>query len=131
MDIFWKALGSVLISAILSILLDRQSRDFSLLLTLAASAMAALAAGKLLSPVIRFLGQLEALGGLSNEALLVLMKIFGMGIAGELASSVCTDAGNASLGKSLSFLTNAGMIYLSLPIFSSLTDIIVQILGEV
>lgn len=131
MDIFWKALGSVLISAILSILLDRQSRDFSLLLTLAASAMAALAAGKLLSPVIRFLGQLEALGGLSNEALLVLMKIFGMGIAGELASAVCTDAGNASLGKSLGFLTNAGMIYLSLPIFSSLTEIIVQILGEV
>ena len=131
MEVFWKTLGAVLISAILSILLDRQSRDFSLLLTLAASAMAALAAGKLLSPVIRFLGQLEALGGLSNEALLVLIKIFGMGIAGELAASVCNDAGNASRGKGLSFLTKAGMIYLSLPIFSSLTDIIVQILGEV
>lgn len=131
MEVFWKTLGAVLISAILTILLERQSRDFSLLLTLAASAMVALAAGKLLSPVLRFLGQLEALGNLSNEALLVLIKIFGMGIAGELAASVCTDAGNASLGKSLSFLTNAGMIYLSLPIFSSLTEIIVQILGEV
>ena len=131
MEIFWKTLGAVLISAILTILLEKQSRDFSLLLTLAASAMVALAAGKLLSPVLRFLGQLEALGNLSNEALLVLIKIFGMGIAGELAASVCNDAGNASLGKSLSFLTNAGMIYLSLPIFSSLTDIIVQILGEV
>ena len=93
MEIFWKTLGAVLIGAILTILLEKQSRDFSLLLTLAASAMVALAAGKLLSPVLRFLGQLEALGNLSNEALLVLIKIFGMGIAGELAASVCTDAG--------------------------------------
>ena len=41
MDIFWKTLAAVIISAILTLMLDRQSRDYSLMVTLAASAMEA------------------------------------------------------------------------------------------
>lgn len=131
MDVFWKTLAAVLISAILTLMLDRQSRDFSLMVTLAASAMISISAARFLSPVISFLGRLEALGGLTNDTLLVLIKIFGMGIAGEISCSVCSDAGNASLGKGIQFLTNAAIAYLSIPVFSSLMDCVVQILGEV
>ena len=131
MDVFWKTLAAVLISAILTMMLDRQSRDFSLMVTLAASAMISISAARFLSPVISFLGRLEALGGLTNDTLLVLIKIFGMGIAGEISCYVCSDAGNASLGKGIQFLTNASIAYLSIPVFSSLMDCVVQILGEV
>lgn len=129
MDFFYKTLGAALVSALLSLMLERQNRDFSLLVTLAASCMVLMAAAKLLDPVITFLGKLEALGSLSSEMLLALIKIFGIGMAGEIAASVCTDAGNSSLGKGLQFLTNAAIFYLSIPVFSSLTDIILQILG--
>ena len=131
MEAFWKTLAAALLSALLTLLLDHQRRDFSMMSTLAASAMVFLTAARLLSPVIRFLGQLEQLGGLSNDTLLVLIKCFGMGIAGEIACSVCSDAGNASLGKGLQFLTNAAILYLSIPVFSALMDCVVQILREV
>lgn len=131
MDIFWKTLGAALISTILVLVLERQNRDFSLLVTLAASIMIAIAAGKLLEPVIDFLGELEDLGNLSGDMLLCLIKVFGIGMTGEIASSVCSDAGNSSLGKGLRFLTNAAILYLSIPIFSSLTDLFLQILGDV
>lgn len=131
MDLFWKTLGAALISTILVLVLERQNRDFSLLVTLAASIMIAIAAGKLLEPVIDFLGELEDLGNLSGDMLLCLIKVFGIGMTGEIASSVCSDAGNSSLGKGLRFLTNAAILYLSIPIFSSLTDLFLQILGDV
>lgn len=131
MDLFWKTLGAALISTILVLVLERQNRDFSLLVTLAASIMIAIAAGKLLEPVIDFLGELEDLGNLRGDMLLCLIKVFGIGMTGEIASSVCSDAGNSSLGKGLRFLTNAAILYLSIPIFSSLTDLFLQILGDV
>lgn len=131
MEAFWKTVGAVLLSAILTLVLERQNKDFSLLITLAASAMVTLAASRLLEPVLDFLGQLEALGGLSSDLLLSLIKIFGIGMTGEIAASVCTDAGNSSLGKGLRFLANAAMLYLSIPVYTALTDLFLQILGEV
>ncbi len=131
MELFWKTLSAALVSAILVLILERQNRDFSLLVTLAASAMIAIAAARLLEPVIDFLGELEALGDLSSDMLLALIKVFGIGMTGELAASVCADAGNSSLGKGLHYLTNVAILYLSIPIFSSLTDLFLEILGDV
>lgn len=131
MELFWKTLSAALVSAILILVLERQNRDFSLLVTLAAAGMIAIAATRFLEPVIDFLGELEALGDLSGDTLLSLIKVFGIGMTGEIAASVCSDAGNSSLGKGLRFLTNAVILYLSIPIFSSLTDLFLEILGDV
>lgn len=131
MELFWKTVGATLISAILTLVLERQNRDYSILLTVAASAMVSIAAAKLLEPVLVFLGQLEAMGGLSSDLLLSLIKVFGIGMTGEIAASVCNDAGNSSLGKGLHFLANAAILYLSVPVFSSLTELFLQILGDV
>lgn len=131
MDLFWKTVGAALISAILTSLLERQNRDYSIMLTVAASAMVSIAAAKLMEPVLSYLGQLEALGNLSNDLLLSLLKVFGIGMTGEIAASVCNDAGNTSLGKGLRFLANAAILYVSVPIYASLTDLFLQILGDV
>ena len=131
MDVFWKTVGAALVSTILILALERQNRDYSILVTVAASAMVTIAAARLLEPVISFLGELESLGNLSSDLLLTLIKVFGIGMTGEIASSVCNDAGNSSLGKGLRFLSNAAILYLSIPVFSSLTDLFLQILGDV
>lgn len=131
MDLFWKTVGAALISAILTSLLERQNRDYSIMLTVAASAMVSIAAAKLMEPVLGYLGQLEALGNLSSDLLLSLIKVFGIGMTGEIAASVCNDAGNTSLGKGLRFLANAAILYVSVPIYASLTDLFLQILGDV
>lgn len=131
MEIFWRMLAAALVSVVLTLALDRQSRDFSLLVTVAVCCMISAAAVKFLDPVMEYMGQLEALGDLREDLLLSLLKIFGIGMSGEMAASVCNDAGNSSLGKGLRFLSNAAILYLSIPIFSSLTDLLVQILGDV
>lgn len=131
MDVFWKTVGAALVSTTLILALERQNRDYSILVTVAASAMVTIAAARLLEPVISFLGELESLGNLSSDLLLTLIKVFGIGMTGEIAASVCNDAGNSSLGKGLRFLSNAAILYLSIPVFSSLTDLFLQILGDV
>lgn len=131
MDLFWKTAAAALVAAILALALERQSKDFALILSLAVCTMITVAAAKLLEPVIDFFGRLEDLGNLNNQMLLALMKIFGVGMAGELSGSVCADAGNSSLARGLKFLTSAAILYLSIPVFSSLMDLFTQILGDV
>lgn len=131
MDLFWKTLGAALVSTILTLALERQNRDFSLLITVAACGMIAIVAAKFLEPVVEYLGKLEQLADVRSDFLLALLKIFGIGVSGEMAAAVCTDAGNGALGKGVRFLANTAILYLSIPIFSSLMDILVQILGEV
>lgn len=131
MDVFWKALGTALVSVVLTLALERQSKDFSLLLTLAVCGMTGIAAVTFLRPVLDYLGELCAMADLQQGMLYALLKVFGIGMSGEIAASVCSDAGNSSLGKGLRFLSNAAILYLSIPIFSSLMDLLNQILREV
>ena len=66
MDLFWKTIAIAFVTVILSLTLERQGKDFSLLLTLAAAGMMAMVAAGYLEPVLEFLGQLEELGDISN-----------------------------------------------------------------
>ena len=131
MDVFWKAMGTALVGVVLTLALERQSKDFSLLLTLTVCGLMAIAALTFLSPVLDYLGDLCAMADLQQGMLYALLKVFGIGMSGEIAASVCADAGNTSLGKGIRFLSNAAILYLSIPIFSSLMDLIRQILSEV
>jgi hypothetical protein len=51
-------------------------------------------------------------------------------LIGELAGLICSDAGNAALAKSIQILTTAVILWLSIPLFESLLDLVQAILGE-
>lgn len=105
--------------------------DFSLLLSLLTCCIVMLAALTFFRPVLDFLNRLQALGNLNQDILTLLMKILGVGMTGEIAASVCTDAGETALGKGMLFLANAAIFFLSVPIFSSLTDLLQKMLEGV
>lgn len=117
----------VLIGVILSKLLGKQSKDMSLLLTIAVCVLVCVGAVGFLEPVMELLRELRRLGGLDGEAVSILLKAAGIGLLGELAVLICTDAGEDAMGKALQLLSNAAILWLSLPLFRQ----IVTILGEV
>lgn len=131
MDLLWKTIGGALVSVILALALEKQGKDFSLLITLAVCTMLATVAVHFLAPISDLLIRLEAIGDLNSTVLAELLKILGIGLIGEIAASVCTDAGNASVAKGIKLLANVGIAYLSIPIYTSLIDLIQQILGSV
>lgn len=130
MGYFWKATAAVLVALVLGLALEKQGKDFSVLLTMAACCMAALTAFTYLEPVLDFLWELEAMADLQGDMLGILLKAVGIGLVAELAAVVCADGGNASLGKQLQMLGSAVILYLSLPVFRSLLSLIQDILGE-
>lgn len=119
-----------LLAVILGLTLDRQGRDIGLLLTMMACTMLLIAAVICLQPVVDFLRQLYALGELNGEIVGLLFKIAGIGLLTEIISLICTDAGRVSLGKALQILSGGLILWLSIPIFTLLLELIQDILGE-
>lgn len=125
----WTAL--ILIGLILSMVLGRQSRDMSLLLTLAVCVLVCLGALEFLEPVTALLRELRQLGELDSEAVSILLKAAGIGLLSELAGLLCADAGENALGKVLQILSNAAILWLSLPLFRQIIGLIGEVLAEI
>lgn len=130
MEPFWKAAALALIAGVLSLTLKNQDKEYAVLLSIAACLMVTAITVTYLKPVYAFLKELETLGDLRGDMLAILIKALGVGLASEIASMICTDAGNASLTKAIQLLGGAVILYLSVPMFSALMDLIQKIVGE-
>ena len=125
----WTAL--ILIGLILSMVLGRQSRDMSLLLTLAVCVLVCLGALEFLEPMTALLRELRQLGELDTEAVSILLKAAGIGLLSELAGLLCADAGENALGKVLQILSSAAILWLSLPLFRQIITLIGEVLAKI
>lgn len=128
MGLYWKAAAGVLLAVVLILMLGRQ--EMGTLLRIAVCAMAACAAIGYLEPVMELLDSLEALGELDGEMLTILLKAVGIGLVTEIACMVCADSGNSALGKALQLLGTAVILWLSLPLFTALLDLIREMLEK-
>lgn len=128
MDLFLRSCGAVLVAVVLVITLGK--KDISLVLTMMVCCLVAGVAFYYLDPVLELIHQIEQDGNLNGQMIGVLLKAVGIGLITEIAVLVCNDSGNASMGKSLQILGSCVILWLSIPLFTSLLEIIQQILGE-
>lgn len=131
MELFWKGIAAALIGAILALVLSKQEKDLSLLLTMAGCTLILMLVLGFLEPVLEFLRELQELGDLNADMLVLLLKAVGIGMIAEIAGLICTDAGNASLGKTVQLLGTSAILWLSLPVLRMLLDLVKSILGGI
>lgn len=131
MEVFLKAAASAILIVILGLSLSDKAKDMTVLLSLAGCVMIALAAMGVLRPVLAFFTSLRALGDLDGNLVEILLKAVGIGLISQLAGLICADAGNGALGKALQLLAGAIVLWLSIPLFENLLNLIQKILGAI
>lgn len=130
MEGFIQALGAVLLAVVFSLILKRRFAEMSVLLTCLCCCFAVIAAVTYLRPVVDFLRELQVVGKLDSDMLSILLKVVGIGMITEIASLICTDAGNSALGKALQMLSGCVIAWLSLPLLTRLLELVRTILEE-
>lgn len=128
MEGFFQAAGAVVILVILCLLVSSRDKSFASLLVMGGCAMVLMLGISYLSPVVSFLQDLQSLGNLQPELVKILMKVTGIGILTEITVLLCADSGNSSLGQSLRILSTGVILWLSLPIFQAMLDLVQSIL---
>ena len=129
MDMIIKAIAGILIASVLYQTVSKQGNDVSLLLIIVVCCMVVSEALTYFRPIISFIDKLQNIGQLNEEMIGILMKAVGIGILTEVTSLICADMGNAALGKSLQILAIATILWISLPLFNKLLDLIETVLG--
>ena len=119
----------VLIGLILALVVGRQSKDMSLLLTLAVCVLVCIAAMGFLEPVTELLRELRRLGNLDSGAVAIALKCAGIGLISELIGLLCADAGQSAMGKALELLSAAAILWLSLPLIREILKLIEGVLS--
>lgn len=120
-----------MLTVVLTLALGRHGKETAGLLSVIVCCMVIGIAIRYLEPVAQFLEKLESLGNLNSEMVATLFKIVGIGMLAEIAAIVCADAGSASLGKTLQLLSSAVILWLCIPIFTALMDLVQGILGGI
>lgn len=131
MSVFLKTVAGVLTAVILWISLNKNAKDYSVLLTLAVCAMVILSSVVFLQPIVNFLGKIQEAGSLDSDLTAIILKSVGIGILTEVSTLICKDAGNESMGKALQILATTVVLWISIPVFERLLSLLDEILGAI
>jgi stage III sporulation protein AD len=128
MELYIKAIVGALIALLLCLTLGSRGKEMSLLLALLVCAMVVTVGMSYLGAVIKFFTRLQETIGLDNDLLGILLKAVGVGLIGEIAGMICADAGQAALSKAVQILTAAVILWIALPLYTQMLDIIEDLL---
>lgn len=131
MNDYIKAAGLILVGVILCLTISAQNKSFPILIATAICCIVGIAAMGYFRPILDFFHELQSFGNWDSELVIILLKAVGIGILSEIITLICADSGNSAMGKSLQVLTTAVILWLSLPLYSGLMELINHLLGEI
>ena len=123
-----KIIGIGLIALIIIILLKQYKPEFAVYVSLIAGALILMLAIDQLAGIISLLQSLANKASINTEFLTLLIKITGIAFLSEFAVSICKDAGEAAIASKMEIGAKLIIISMSIPIISSLLEIILKIL---
>ena len=130
MERFFQAAACALLAVVMSMALEKQNKDLSMAVTLAAVTLVLFIAVSYFQPVVEFARRLQSAGKLDTQLSGILFKAAGISLLAEMAALICTDAGNATLAKGIRVAATAAVLWLSLPLMSRLLDFVQKMMGE-
>ena len=123
-----KIIGIGLISLIIIILLKQYKPEFTIYISLLAGVLILLLVIDELSGIISLLQTFANKVSINGTFLSLLIKITGIAFLSEFAVSICKDSGEVAIANKIEIGTKIIIISMSIPIISSLLEIILSVL---
>ncbi len=123
-----KIIGIGLVALIIIILLKQYKPEFAIYISLLAGVLILLLVMDQLTEIILLLQSLASKASINSRFLALLLKITGIAFLAEFAVSVCKDAGEGAIASKIEIGSKIIIIAMSIPIISSLLEIILKIL---
>ena len=131
MDTVLRTIAGVMLALILGITLSKQGKDMTVVLTVAVCCMVVTVAISFLDPVVDFFSLLRSVGDLDSDIMGIILKCTGISLVAEIAGLICSDSGFGAMGKAIKILAVAAVLWLSLPLMTSLVEMLQSVMGEV
>ncbi len=123
-----KIIGIAFIAVIIIVLLRQYRPEFAIYISLLTGVLILLLVIDDLSGIINLLNSIADKVSINASFLALLIKITGIAFLSEFAVSICKDAGEGAIASKIEIGTKIIIISMSIPIISSLLEIILEVL---
>lgn len=131
MDQIFKICAAVLVICVISLIIEKKEKDIAVVLTLCTCCCVCLFAASFLLPVVDFVHSLEHIATIDTQVLRIVFKVVGISLLSEISSMICQDAGHSALGKVVQVSATVLILWVSLPLFTKLIELVSKIIGGI
>lgn len=128
MDEIIKIIGIGLVALVVVIILKQYRAEYAIYISIIAGILILFLIMDKLSGIINLLKSISDKTYINKQFLGILLKITGIAIATEFAVSICADAGEKAIASKIEIGSKVIIIAMSIPIISSLLELIIEIL---
>lgn len=125
-----KIIGIALIALIIIILLRQYRPEFAIYISLLTGTLILILVMDKLQGIISLLQSLTTRASINSTFIELLIKITGIAFLSEFAVSVCKDSGEGAIASKIEIGSKILIVSMSIPIISSLLEIILKILPQ-
>lgn len=123
-----KIIGIALIALIIIIMLKQYRPEYAIFISLLTGALILLLVMDRLTGIINLIQSIQNKFSINTQFIALLIKITGIAFLSEFAVSICKDSGEAAIASKIELGSKIIIISMSIPIISSLLEIILKIL---
>lgn len=123
-----KIIGIGIIALIIIILLKQYKPEFVIYVSLLTGVLIIILIIEQLTGIIDLIQSIAGKANINSQFLSLLIKITGIAFLSEFAVSICKDSGEGAIASKIELGSKIIIISMSIPIISSLLEIILQIL---
>ncbi|MDR0917527.1 MAG: hypothetical protein LBN02_10140 [Oscillospiraceae bacterium] len=119
-----KVLAAALAGSALGLILKKDRPEMSLVLGIAISAFAMFVSFEVLGAILDFLRLIADAAGIPNATLAIVLKTAGVSVITKFIADICKEAEKASAASAVEFVGAATAIYIALPLFKTVLDML-------
>ena len=123
-----KIIGIGLLALIIIVILKQYKPEFAIYVSMIAGVLILVLAIPKLTGIINLLQSLANKTYINKSFLSILLKITGIAFITEFAVSICSDAGEKAIASKIEIGSKVIIIAMSLPIITSLLELVIEIL---
>jgi stage III sporulation protein AD len=123
-----KIIGIALVALIIIVLLKQYRPEFAIYISLLVGVLILILVMDKLNGIIQLLQSLASKTSINSSFIVLLIKITGIAFLSEFAVSICKDSGEGAIASKIEIGSKIIIVSMSIPIISSLLEIILKIL---
>ena len=123
-----KIIGIGLTGLIIVVILKQYKPEYAIYVSIISGILILFLAMQKLGGVINLLQSISEKTYINKSFLGILLKITGIAILTEFATSICSDTGESAIASKIEMGSKIIIIAMSLPIITSLLELIIEIL---
>ena len=123
-----KIIGIALVALVIIIMLKQYRPEYAIFISILTGILILFLVMDRLTGIINLIESIKSKFSINTQFIALLIKITGIAFLSEFAVSICKDSGEAAIANKIEIGTKIIIISMSIPIISSLLELILKML---